>query len=129
MYDEGPEPGMSGHEPGQQSPYLFGVFSVAGMLLGGVVVSIAASSTGSAYMPRGVLYIGAAAGWVVGVLAYALTFGFAAFTKESLRGNRNLMRCPGCQKKVHIPEEFAGMEVKCPRCSQTFIPPPPTSGP
>src|SRR5438034_1070971 len=39
--------------------------------------------------------------------------------------------CPSCQKKLTIPDQYAGQLMKCPLCTQTFTAPalPPTPGP
>lgn len=47
-----------------------------------------------------------------------------------------IIACPQCQKKLQLPEAFAGKQVQCPGCKNIFAPemeseqpPPPLSGP
>jgi hypothetical protein len=46
-----------------------------------------------------------------------------------------IIACPQCQKKLQLPDSFAGKQVQCPGCKNIFAPaveseyPPPPSGP
>jgi ribosomal protein S27E len=37
----------------------------------------------------------------------------------------DVIRCPQCQKQLHVPEGCAGRRVKCPVCPSTFVAPAP----
>jgi uncharacterized membrane protein YccF (DUF307 family) len=41
------------------------------------------------------------------------------FTESELRMPL-LVNCPGCGRKLRIPDEFAGRKVKCPTCGEAF---------
>jgi hypothetical protein len=32
-----------------------------------------------------------------------------------------IIHCPGCQRKLQVPEELLGSDVQCPTCKQTFV--------
>src|SRR5262245_19679954 len=32
--------------------------------------------------------------------------------------------CPSCQKMLQVPEQYAGQQMRCPLCSNTFTVPP-----
>jgi hypothetical protein len=50
-----------------------------------------------------------------------------------------IMTCPACQRKLHVPESYCGQSVQCPECAHLFVaepnaqgvqaPPPATSPP
>jgi hypothetical protein len=33
---------------------------------------------------------------------------------------QEIINCPGCQRKLRIPEELLGQDVQCPTCNKTF---------
>src|SRR5262245_21755949 len=71
----------------------------------------------------GLIYYFAIGGGFVGMLLGATLAGIVEFVLASVRGNTNILRCLQCHRKIHLPEEYAGLEVKCPLCGERFTAP------
>jgi len=53
---------------------------------------------------------------------YKVKQKLAAFKRDmTQRKTHHIYRCPSCKQKIRIPRGRGRIEIRCPRCSQTFI--------
>lgn len=53
---------------------------------------------------------------------YKVKQRFAVFKRElQQRKTHHIYRCPSCKQKIRIPRGRGKVEIRCPKCSRTFI--------